>query len=31
LAITNYPDLRDWLRPYQVIAKTKSCVIYERP
>ncbi|MGH8338541.1 MAG: hypothetical protein ACRETL_17330, partial [Gammaproteobacteria bacterium] len=24
LAITNYPDLRDWLGPYQVIAKTKS-------
>ncbi len=28
LAITNYPDLREWLGRYREIARTQMCVIY---
>jgi hypothetical protein len=30
LAITNYPDLRDWLAAYQEVNRTQHCVIYKR-
>lgn len=30
LAITNYPDLRDWLAGYQEAGMTQYCVIYKR-
>jgi hypothetical protein len=30
LAITNYPDLRDWLNHYREYARTKYTVIYRR-
>ena len=30
LAITNYPDLREWLTGYQEVGRTRYCVIYKR-
>jgi hypothetical protein len=30
LAMDVYPELRDWLTQYQVVARTKLCVIYRR-
>jgi hypothetical protein len=30
LAITNYPDLREWLKNYRAVATTASTVIYRR-
>lgn len=30
LAITNYPDLRDWLTNYSEVARTRSSIIYRR-
>ncbi len=30
LAITNYPDLRDWLANYETTARTQFTVIYKR-
>lgn len=29
LAITNYPDLRDWLAGYQEVGRTRYCTIYK--
>jgi hypothetical protein len=30
LAITNYPDLRDWLAGYREAGRTRYTVIYKR-
>jgi hypothetical protein len=30
LAITNYPDLRDWLASYKEVARTRYSIIYQR-
>jgi hypothetical protein len=30
LAVTNYEDLREWLEPYRVLARTPMSVIYRR-
>jgi hypothetical protein len=30
LAITNYPDLREWLAGYQEVGRTRYCTIYKR-
>jgi hypothetical protein len=30
LAITSYPELKDWLAQYETIAITNGCIVYRR-